>query len=80
MHFKKQSIRDSFIADFSLFGAIFALQFIFLAIIISFIYYQKIINPIKRLMYHSQLLAQQKLDEPFIWGNYDEIGSLGGDG
>lgn len=77
MHFKKQGIIDSFISDFFLFGTIFALQFIFLSLIISFVYYQKIINPIKRLMYHSKLLSEQKLDESFDWDNHDEIGTLG---
>jgi len=77
MHFKKQGIIDSFISDFFLFGTIFALQFIFLALIISFVYYQKIINPIKRLMQHSKLLSEQKLDESFDWDSHDEIGTLG---
>lgn len=77
MHFKKEGLFDSLISDFALFSSIFSLQFIFLALIISFIYYHKIINPIKRLMDHSQLLSQQKLDEPFAWDSHDEIGTLG---
>lgn len=77
MHFKKEGLLDSLISDLALFSSIFSLQFIFLALIISFIYYHKIINPIKRLMDHSKLLSQQKLDEPFDWDNHDEIGTLG---
>ena len=77
MHFKKQGIIDSFISDFFLFGTVITLQFIFLALIISFIYYQKIINPIKRLIQHSKLLSEHKLDEPFAWDGHDEIETLG---
>ena len=52
-------------------------QVLFLVLVISWIYYYKIIRPIRRLVGHSNLLAQQKLDEPFHWDENDEIGTLG---
>lgn len=77
MSFKTLGILESVISDIMLFGTTLLLQLIFIVIVISFIYYYKIIKPIKRLMYHSSLLSEQKLDQPFIWDSNDEIGSLG---
>ncbi|MBV5279026.1 MAG: response regulator [Campylobacteraceae bacterium] len=77
MGFKTLGILESVISDIMLFGTTLLLQLIFIVIVISFIYYYKIIKPIKRLMYHSSLLSEQKLDQPFIWDSNDEIGSLG---
>ena len=77
MSFKKEGILESVISDVALFGTLVALQIFFLIIVVSFVYYYKIIKPIKRLMCHSSLLSEQKLDKPFKWDNSDEIGSLG---
>lgn len=77
MRFKKQSIFESMVNDVALFGSIVILQGLFIVIIISFIYMYKIIRPIGRLVHHSMLLAEQKLDQPFDWQANDEIGSLG---
>jgi len=77
MRFKKLGILESFINDMSNFGSMLILQAIFLAIIISFIYVHKVIRPMRRLVYHSSLLSEQKLDSPFGWRANDEIGTLG---
>ncbi len=77
MGFKREDLLESMMRDMTLFGSILALQVIFLIGVISLVYYYKILKPIKRLVFHSQLLAQQKLDEPFEWDENDEIGTLG---
>ena len=77
MRFKKLSILESAVNDMALFGSILALQALFVVTIISLIYVYKILRPIKRLVYHSTLLAEQKLDQSFEWKAHDEIGSLG---
>ena len=77
MGFKREDLLESMMRDMTLFGSILALQIIFLIGVISLVYYYKILKPIKRLVSHSQLLAQQKLDEPFEWDENDEIGTLG---
>ena len=77
MGFKRQGLLDSVMSNLALFGSILLLQILFLVFLISWIYYYKIIRPIRRLVGHSNLLAQQKLDEPFIWDENDEIGTLG---
>ena len=77
MGFKRQDLVDSILSDMTLFGGMIFLQLLFLITVISWIYYYKIIRPIRRLVGHSTLLAQQKLDEPFLWDENDEIGTLG---
>jgi len=77
MGFRREDLLESMMRDMTLFGSILALQVIFLIGVISLVYYYKILKPIKRLVFHSQLLAQQKLDEPFEWDENDEIGTLG---
>jgi len=77
MGFKRQDLVDSVMSDLKLFGTMLFLQILFLVLLISWIYYYKIIQPIRRLVGHSNLLAQQKLDEPFVWDENDEIGTLG---
>jgi two-component system, sensor histidine kinase and response regulator len=77
MRFKKLGVLDSVINDATLFGTILALQAVFLIIIISFIYTYKVMRPIKRLVEHATLLANQELETPFEWNNHDEIGTLG---
>ncbi|WP_263833115.1 response regulator [Sulfurospirillum oryzae] len=77
MGFKRQDVVSSVVSDITLFGSIFFLQILFLVFVISWIYYYKIIKPIRRLVGHSNLLAQQKLDVPFEWDENDEIGTLG---
>ncbi len=77
MGFKREDLLESMMRDMTLFGSILALQVIFLIGVISLVYYYKILKPIKRLVFHSQLLAQQKLGEPFEWDENDEIGTLG---
>ena len=77
MGFKRQDLVDSILSDMTLFGGMIFLQLLLLVIVISWIYYYKIIRPIRRLMEHSNLLAHQMLDEPFVWDENDEIGTLG---
>jgi len=77
MGFKRQDLVDSILSDMTLFGGMIFLQLLFLITVISWIYYYKIIRPIRRLVGHSTLLAQQKLNEPFVWDENDEIGTLG---
>lgn len=77
MGFKRQDLIDSVMSDLTLFGTMLFFQVLFLVLVISWIYYYKIIRPIRRLVGHSNLLAQQKLDEPFHWDENDEIGTLG---
>ena len=77
MGFKRQDLIDSIMADLTLFGTILFFQILFLVLLLSWIYYYKIIKPIRRLVGHSNLLAQQKLEEPFAWDENDEIGTLG---
>jgi len=77
MGFKRQDLVDSILSDMTLFGGMIFLQLLLLITVISWIYYYKIIRPIRRLVGHSTLLAQQKLDEPFLWDENDEIGTLG---
>jgi len=77
MGFKRQDLIDSIMSDLTLFGTILFFQILFLVLLLSWIYYYKIIKPIRRLVGHSNLLAQQKLDEPFAWDENDEIGTLG---
>lgn len=77
MGFKRQDLIDSVMSDLTLFGSMLFFQILFLVMVISWIYYYKIIRPIRRLVGHSNLLAQQKLDEPFLWDENDEIGTLG---
>ena len=77
MGFKRQDLIDSVLSDLTLFGTMLFFQILFLVLVISWIYYYKIIRPIRRLVGHSNLLAQQKLDEPFLWDENDEIGTLG---
>jgi len=77
MGFIREDLIASIMADMSLFGYILFLQIFFLVVLISWIYYYKIIKPIRRLVEHSTLLAHQKLDEPFRWDENDEIGTLG---
>lgn len=77
MGFKRQDLVDSVMSDLTLFGTMLFFQILFLVVLISWIYYYKIIRPIRRLVSHSNLLAQQKLDEPFVWDENDEIGTLG---
>lgn len=77
MGFKRQNLVDSILSDMTLFGSMIFLQLLLLIAVISWIYYYKIIRPIRRLVGHSTLLAQQKLDEPFLWDENDEIGTLG---
>jgi signal transduction histidine kinase/DNA-binding response OmpR family regulator/HPt (histidine-containing phosphotransfer) domain-containing protein len=77
MGFKRQDLMDSVMSDLTLFGTMLFFQVLFLVLVISWIYYYKIIRPIRRLVGHSNLLAQQKLDEPFHWDENDEIGTLG---
>jgi two-component system, sensor histidine kinase and response regulator len=77
MGFKRQDLVDSILSDMALFGSMILLQLLFLITVISWIYYYKIIRPIHRLVGHSNLLAHQKLDEPFLWDENDEIGTLG---
>lgn len=77
MGFKRENLVDSILSDMALFGGMIVLQLLFLVMVISWIYYYKIIRPIHRLVGHSHLLAQQKLDDPFEWDENDEIGTLG---
>ena len=77
MGFKRQDLVDSILSDMTLFGGMIFLQLLLLITVIAWIYYYKIIRPIRRLVGHSTLLAQQKLDEPFLWDENDEIGTLG---
>jgi two-component system, sensor histidine kinase and response regulator len=77
MGFKRQNLVDSILSDMALFGGMIFLQLLLLIAVIAWIYYYKIIRPIRRLVEHSTLLAQQKLDEPFLWDENDEIGTLG---
>lgn len=77
MGFIREDLLSSLMADMTLFGYVLFLQIFFLVLVISWIYYYKIIKPIKRLVAHSHLLAHQKLDEPFVWDENDEIGTLG---
>ncbi len=39
--------------------------------------YFKVLNPIQRLILQSEKLAQKKLEQPFIWKQTDELGTLG---
>jgi|GEM_PF-777852 len=77
MGFQRQDLLDSVLSDLTLFGSMLFFQILFLVLVITWIYYYKIIKPIRRLVSHSNLLAQQKLDEPFVWDENDEIGTLG---
>ena len=77
MGFKRQDLMDSILSDMTLFGGMIFLQLLLLITVISWIYYYKIIRPIRRLMEHSNLLAHQMLDKPFVWDENDEIGTLG---
>ncbi|MDD2383634.1 MAG: response regulator [Sulfurospirillaceae bacterium] len=75
--FHKLRLLESVISDMTLFGSIILLQTLLVIFVISLIYYKKIVKPIRRLVEHSTLLSQQKLDEPFVWEKNDEIGTLG---
>ena len=77
MGFQRQDLVDSILSDMSLFGGMIFLQLLLLIAVISWVYYYKIIRPIRRLMAHSNLLAHQILDKPFVWDENDEIGTLG---
>ncbi len=77
MVFKKEGLLESIKSDFFLFGSIALLQAIMIVVVISFIYYYKIIKPMRRLVQDSKKLALKELDEPFVWKGKDEINSLG---
>lgn len=77
MGFNREDLLSSIMADMTLFGYTLFFQIFFLVLVISWIYYYKIIKPIRRLVAHSTLLSDQKLDEPFLWDTNDEIGTLG---
>jgi len=77
MHFRKLGVLESVINDMTLFGSILVLQAIFLIVIISLIYTYKVMRPIRRLVEDATLLANQKLETPFVWNDHDEIGVLG---
>jgi len=77
MSFKKETLFESLKSDLLLFGSILLLQLIFIIFVVSYIYYFKVINPIKRLLIDAKKLSNKELDEPFVWSGDDEISSLG---
>ena len=77
MAFIRQDVLSSLLSDMALFGSIVALQIFCLVLVISWIYYTKILKPIRQLVQDANQLANQKLDEPFLWEENDEIGILG---
>ena len=77
MAFIRQDVLSSLLSDMALFGSIVALQIFCLVLVISWIYYTKILKPIRQLVQDANQLANQKLDEPFHWDENDEIGILG---
>ena len=77
MRFRKLGLFESLMSDMSLFGSILVIQALFMIVIISLIYTYKVIHPIRRLVSHATLLAEQNLDIAFNWHKNDEIGMLG---
>lgn len=75
--FHKIELLESVMSDMAHFGSIILLQTLLVMAVISLIYYKKIVQPMKRLVEHSALLSQQKLDKSFEWEQNDEIGTLG---
>ena len=77
MRFRHFSLFESLLSDMPLFSSILLIQAFFMIGIISLIYTYKVIYPIRRLIRHATLLAEQKLDKVFNWRKNDEIGILG---
>jgi signal transduction histidine kinase/DNA-binding response OmpR family regulator len=77
MGFQRIDLMESMLKDMRLFGSIIALQIVFLIGVISWIYHYKVLKPMKRLVIDAHSLAHQKLEEPFLWDENDEIGVLG---
>lgn len=77
LEFKKISLVESIMSDLTLFSYIAVLQVLFFVSIISFIYYYKILKPIKKLLIDSNNLSQKNFDAPFSWTANDELGTLG---
>jgi signal transduction histidine kinase/DNA-binding response OmpR family regulator len=77
MSFKKETLFESLKADLLLYGSIFLLQLIFVILVVSYIYYYKVINPINKLLVDAKKLSNKELEEPFVWRNDDEISTLG---
>ena len=75
--FHKIGLLESVMSDMAHFGSIILLQTLLVMAVLSLIYYKKIVQPMKRLVEHSALLSQQKLDDSFDWEQNDEIGTLG---
>ena len=75
--FHKIGLLESVMSDMALFGSIILLQTLLVMAVLSLIYYKKIVQPMRRLVEHSTLLSQQKLDDSFDWEQNDEIGTLG---
>ncbi len=65
MSFKQETLYQSLKSDLLLFGSILLLQLIFVVFVVSYIYYYKVIRPIKKLLVDSQKLSNKELDEPF---------------
>jgi len=77
MSFHKETLFESLKSDLLLFGSILLLQLFFIILVVSYIYYFKVIGPIKKLLVDADKLSNKELDEPFVWTNDDEISSLG---
>lgn len=77
MSFYKETLFESLKSDLLLFGSVLLLQLIFIVLVVSYIYYYKVINPIQRLLVDAEKLSNKELDEPFVWTYDDEISSLG---
>jgi signal transduction histidine kinase/DNA-binding response OmpR family regulator/HPt (histidine-containing phosphotransfer) domain-containing protein len=77
MMFQKNGLWTSIKADMFLFGSFIMLQILAVMGVISFLYYIKILKPVKRLVYQAHRLAKKNLDEAFIWRGKDELNIVG---
>jgi|LGOV01.1.fsa_nt_gb signal transduction histidine kinase/DNA-binding response OmpR family regulator len=77
MSFDQVTLFESLKSDLLLFGSVLLLQLVFIVLVVSYIYYYKVINPIQRLLVDAEKLSNKELDEPFVWTYDDEISSLG---
>ncbi|MBE0492246.1 MAG: response regulator [Sulfurospirillum sp.] len=59
------------------FSSIILVQSLIIILCFSFIYYHKILKPMKRLVIDAKKLANKELDAPFVWNGKDEFGTLG---
>lgn len=77
MYFKKDELWDSIREDIVLYTSLAIFQAALIILVISILYFKKILQPIKRVLRHSDKLAKKDLEKPFVWSGDDEINNLG---